>query len=129
MKTNSGLPVIEQPSGKPLKRRILGWPNTHLGWWPAGLAATFLTLFIINVAMLMTPTYEDFWRQTLLPFYVIFMLSCGLAAGIVGVIAVSSQHELSWLVWLAILIGLFVIVLVAGELIQLEQFLNAASIR
>jgi len=98
----------------PLKRRILGWPSTRLGWWSVGLAATFVALFIINVAVI-TSTLETLWRQTLLPFYVIFMLSCGLAAGIVGLIAVIWRHERSWLVWLTMLPGLFVIFLLLGE--------------
>jgi len=48
------------------------------------------------------------------------MLSCGLAAGIVGLIAVIRQRERTRLVWLAILTGLFVIVIVIGEFLQLE---------
>ena len=105
----------------PLKRRILGWPSTRLGWWSVGLAATFVALFIINVAVI-TSTLETLWRQTLLPFYVIFMLSCGLAAGIVGLIAVIRQRERSWLVWLAILTGLFVIVIVLGEFLHWSNY-------
>jgi hypothetical protein len=118
MKTEPELPVNVQASGQPLRRRILGWPSTRLGWWSVGLAATFVALFIINLAVI-TSTLETLWRQTLLPFYVIFMLSCGLAAGIVGLIAVIRQRERSWLVWLAILTGLFVIAIVLGELLQL----------
>ena len=111
------------PSGQPLRRRIFGWPGTRLGWWSVGLAATFVALFIINVAVI-SSTLETLWRQTLLPYYVIFMLSCGLAAGIAGLLAVIRQHERSWLVWLAILTGLFVIILVLGELLQLVGVLT-----
>jgi len=107
------------PSGQPLRRRTFGWPCTRLGWWSVGLAATFVALFIINVAVI-SSTLETLWRQTLLPYYVIFMLSCGLAAGIAGLLAVIRQQERSWLVWLAILTGLFVIVIVLGEFLQLE---------
>jgi len=84
------------------------------------LAAAFLALFILNVVVLsyMTPTVEELWRQTYLLPYVILMLSCGFAAGIVGLIAVIRQHERTWLVWFAILTGLFVLVLVFGELLQ-----------
>ena len=119
MKTDSELPVNVQPTGQPLRRRILGWPSTRLGWWSVGLAATFVALFIINVAVI-SSTLETLWRQTLLPYYVIFMLSCSLAAGIAGLLAVIRQRERSWLVWLAILTGLFVIVIVLGEFLQLE---------
>jgi len=40
---------------------------------------------------------------------------CGLAAGIVGLIAVIRRHERSWLVWLTILPGLLVLLFVLGE--------------
>jgi hypothetical protein len=36
-------------------------------------------------------------------------LSIGLAAGIVGLIAVIRRHERSWLVWLAMLPGLMIV--------------------
>jgi hypothetical protein len=50
-----------------------------------------------------------------LPFYGIAMLSCGLAAGIVGLIAVIRRQERSWLVWLTMLPGLMVVAFVLGE--------------
>jgi hypothetical protein len=93
-------------------------PATRLGWWAVRLAAAFLVLFIINSAVFMPLGQyapETWWRQTLLPFYGIFMLLCGLAAGIIGLIAVVRQHERSWLVWLTILPGAFVLFLVLGE--------------
>ena len=115
MKTDSGLPVSASPPGKPLRPQILGRPSTRLGWWSVGLAATFVILFIINSTVFMPSAVEVPWRQLLLPFYGIAMLSCGLAAGIVGVIAVIQRHERSWLVWLTILPGLFVLFFVLGE--------------
>jgi hypothetical protein len=45
----------------------------------------------------------------------IFMLLCGLVAGIVGLIAILRQHERSWLVWLAVLPMLWGIFMVLGE--------------
>lgn len=51
----------------------------------------------------------------MLPFYGIGMLACGLAAGVVGFIAVIRRHERSWLVWLTMLPGAFVIFFVLGE--------------
>jgi hypothetical protein len=93
-------------------------PVTRLGWWAVGLAAVFLGMFIINSAVFM-PAYQDpsndWWRQAFLPFYGIFMVLCGLAAGIVGLIAVIRKHERSWLVWLTILPGAFVLFLLLGE--------------
>jgi len=50
-----------------------------------------------------------------LPFYGIVMLLCGLAAGLVGAIAIIRQHERSWLVWLTVLAGALVVVFLLGE--------------
>lgn len=38
------------------------------------------------------------WRHITLPFYGIFMLLCGLGAGVVGLMAMIRNHERSWLV-------------------------------
>ena len=115
MKTDSGLPARVPPPGQPLRRRIWGWPSTRLGWWSVGLAATFVVLWIINSTVFMPSTVEVPWRTVVLPFYGIFMMLCGLAAGIVGLIAVVRGHERSWLVWLTMLPGLFVAFFVLGE--------------
>jgi hypothetical protein len=45
------------------------------------------------------------------------MLSCGLAAGIVGLMAVIRRQESSWLVWLTMLPGLMVLIFLLGELL------------
>ena len=93
-------------------------PGTRLGWWAVGLAAAFAVMFIINSLVFM-PAFqyaaEGGWHQTLLPFYGIFMLLCGLGAGMAGLIAVIRSHERSWLVWLTILPAAFVLFLVLGE--------------
>jgi len=93
-------------------------PNTLLGWWAVGLLAAFVVMFIIN-SVVFVPTSQGastaWWRQALLPFYGIFMLLCGLAAGVVGLIALIRKDERSWLVWLTILSCMFVIFLVLGE--------------
>jgi hypothetical protein len=43
------------------------------------------------------------------------MMLCGLAAGIVGLIAVIQKRERSWLVWLTIPPGAFVLFFALGE--------------
>jgi len=118
MKTDSEIPLDVTPSRQPLMQRILKWPSTRLGWWSIGLGVAFEVLWIINSTVGMHFSALVPWRQLVLPFYSILMLSCGLAAGILGLIATIKGHERSWLVWLAILPGLFVLLFVLGEFLM-----------
>jgi len=111
---------------KTISSHFIDKPHTKLGWWSVWLGVAFVVLFLINVAVLSLITDDASWRQMILPFYGIFMLICGLAGGIVGLIATIRKHERSSLVWLAILIGLFVLFLVLNELLQLVAFLIGA---
>ena len=115
METDSGLPVSAPPPSQPLWRRIIRWPRTQLGWWSVGLAVAFEILMIINSTIFMRLPEDVTWRVTVLPFFGIFMMLCGLAAGIVSLIVVTRQHERSWLVWLTLLVGLNALVFVLGE--------------
>jgi cadmium resistance protein CadD (predicted permease) len=98
-------------------------PGTRLGWWAVGLGATFVALFIINSAVFMpvfstTQNEQLSWvSRTLLPFYGIFMALCGLASGVAGLVAVLRKHERSWLVWLTLLPGAFMLLFILGELL------------
>ena len=80
-----------------------------------GLGILFVVLFLVNSFVFMPTSSDAPWRQVILPFYGIFMLLCGLAAGIIGLVAVIRRHERSWLVWLTLLPGLLVLFLVLGE--------------
>ncbi|RJP47267.1 MAG: hypothetical protein C4583_16830 [Anaerolineaceae bacterium] len=73
-----------------------------------GLMIAYVVMYIITMAVIAL-------RLSLPPVYGIFMLLCGLAAGIVGLIAITRQHERSWLVWLTLLPGAFVLFLLLGE--------------
>jgi len=97
--------------------RSTAWkrPGTKTGWWAVGLGVVFVLMFIINSIEFMAMTTNSWWQQNLLPFYGILMLLCGLSAGIMGLFAVIRKHERSWLVWLTILPGAFVLFLVLGE--------------
>jgi len=95
-------------------------PGTRLGWWAVGLAAAFVVLFAVNSAVWMQRSQDVpdvSWQRALLIAYGILMMLCGLAAGIAGLIAVIRKHERSWLVWLALLPGAFVLFLLLGELL------------
>ena len=101
---------------KTTSSHFLETPHTKPGWWSFWLMVAFVVMFIINSAIFHgTPTFNPSWGPTILPFYGIFMILCGLAARIVGLIAIIRRHKHSWLVWLPLLPGLFVLFLLLGE--------------
>jgi len=108
---------------KTISSHFLEKPHTRLGWWSVGLEVVFVVMFSINIAVMVLLTDATFWRGSILPFYAITMLLCGLAGGVVGLITVIRQHERSSLIWLAILTELFVLLLVLNELWQGVQLL------
>ena len=105
----------ELPTNPPAAGRIFNWPSTRPGKWAVGLAAVFVVMFIINAAVFMQLAEDVSWRQTVLPFYGIAMLLCGLASGILGLIAILRQRERSFLVWLPLLFALWVVFMLLGE--------------
>jgi hypothetical protein len=98
-------------------RGVFSLPSTRPGRWSVWLMVAFVVMFIINATVFMPSTVEIPLRTTILPFYGIAMLACGLAAGVVSLIAIIREHESSWLVWLPLLAGMFVLFFVAGELL------------
>ena len=115
MKTGSGAPSGDSLVVRPIWRRIFAPPSSRLGRWSAALMAIFVLLFMINSFVFMPARIEAPWRETLLPFYGITMLLCGLAAGVSALIALTRHHDRSWVVWLALLPGSLVLFLVLGE--------------
>lgn len=108
---------------KTASSHFFGMPSTRAGWWSMRLAVVFVVMFVANV-LIFSFADEELWRQTALPFYAPLMLLCGLAGGIVGIIAVTRWREHSSLVWLSILLGLFVLLIVVNELLQLVRYLQ-----
>ncbi|MHB1120311.1 MAG: hypothetical protein ACYC11_09655 [Bellilinea sp.] len=94
---------------------FLQLPSTKTGWWAVGLAVTYAGMGIINTFVFMRLPEDAPWRQTLLPYYGILMVLCGLSAGVVALIAVMRNGERSWLVWLTIVQWVFTLALVMGE--------------
>jgi peptidoglycan/LPS O-acetylase OafA/YrhL len=101
----------DRPPNTPLRKRILAPPSSRLGRWSATLMAIFVLLFMINSFAFMPAKDEAPWRQSLLPFYGIATLLCGLAAGALALVAVMRRHERSWLAWF----GALVLFLLLGE--------------
>jgi hypothetical protein len=83
-----------------MSNTFFGTPHTKLGWWSVGLAAANIVLVLA-------------W--SILPGGALLGFLCGLAGGIVALIAVVRHHERSWLVFLSILPMLNVFVFILGE--------------
>jgi hypothetical protein len=85
---------------KTASSHFLERPHTKLGWWAVGLATAS---FVLQFAWSILP--GGAWLSFL----------CGLAGGIIAIIAIIRQQERSWLVFLSILPMLGVFVFFLGE--------------
>jgi hypothetical protein len=90
-------------------------PGTKLGWWAVGLAVAFVVMYVFSAAVIWRLHTNTPWQMAVLPIYGILMLLCGLASGIVGLIALIRKHERSWVLWLTILPGAMMLFLLLGE--------------
>ncbi len=90
-------------------------PHSRPGRWALWLSAAFVVMFLINTFIFMPTSSDAPWRHVILPFYGIAMLLCGLAAMVLALIAVIREHERSWLVFLPLLPGLWVLFMLVGE--------------
>jgi hypothetical protein len=95
-------------SRSPFLRR----PASRLGWWAAGLAGAFMLMLLYNVFVSMVSRSNSASLQISLPNTGMPMVLCGLAGGVVGLVALIKNHERSWLVWLSLLVGGVILFLV-----------------
>ena len=100
---------------KTISNHFFETPHTRLGRWSIALAAAFVVMFLINSFVFMPTSSDAPWRHIVLPFYGILMLLCGLAAGIIGLVALVRPRERSWLVWLTVMPGAWVLFMLVGE--------------
>ena len=86
-----------------MRRRIAILPSTRIGWWAVGLAAANVAL--VHGWSLMGPlgAFPGF--------------ACGLAGGVVGLIAIFRHRERAVAVFAAVVPLLLVAIFIAGELL------------
>lgn len=101
-------------------------PQSRAGRVAQWLMVTFAGLFVLNQ---LSVAVQNDLRDTAIgqiatqmPVAVwmsvgFALLGVGLAASISALIAVIRHHERSWVLWLALLPGLFVVFLLVGELL------------
>lgn len=92
-------------------------PSTRLGWLSFWLAIAFAVMMGVNQTVLMNlPELEGLARGAVI-VYGLSMMAVGLTAGIAGVIAIWRKGERSaYVVLLPIIVGLFVLMFVLGEI-------------
>lgn len=79
-------------------------PQSRLGWWAVVFAAIF-TLLFIGVT------------SEIIRFSGFLIMSLGVIAGILLLVAIIWKKERSWLVWLMLIPGLFAILFALGEVL------------
>ena len=70
------------------------------GWWAIGLAGASIVLI---------------FAWSILPGGAILGFLCGIAGGVLALIAIIRQHERSWIVFLSLLPLFWVLVFILGE--------------
>jgi hypothetical protein len=112
----------------PLWRLVFSLPKIRLGRWSVGLAAVSVVLLIFGYGVfevLMVRVLGGYqqtqWEGVVITFYGITMLLCGLAGGVLSLIALIRRHECSALVWLAMLPGLFVVFMLAEFVVPVRR--------
>lgn len=112
------MPYFEAPQKTPPEASKSGFfhvPVTQMGRCAGGLALLFLSMFFINGLVMTRTTSDAPWRQSVLPFFGIAMVGCGLASGALGWLAILRHSERSWLAWLGASYGVFMLFLLLGE--------------
>jgi hypothetical protein len=88
---------IQSSVHKPLWRRLFSLPQTGPGWLSVVLAAVFVVLFSLDVAVFLPSPEVEPWLKT---FFGIVLLVYGLASGVEALYALIRCHERSVLSWL-----------------------------
>ena len=89
-------PPLWAPHTPPMWRRVASLPQTSLGWFAVGLTA--VSVWVVVCVRL--GVFE------LTPIPLLDLVLFGLAGAVAGLIAALRGHERSWLVWLAMVLGL-----------------------
>ena len=99
--------------------RITVLPKTSWGKWSVGLIAVFILFLVLFVILVASGQRggETFFSNLLLTVPMLLAVTCGVAAFVTGLIGIIKSKERSILVYLAILIGLYILVFCLGEVL------------
>ena len=100
-------------------KRIHFLPKTRLGKWSVSLIGIFITFILIFYALIEWADQrggDTFFSNLWLTIPILTAATAGISAFVTGVVSIIKKKERSILVYLSILIGLFVIVFISGEI-------------
>lgn len=98
---------------------LRGWPESRTGRWAttlAGLSVAGIVLLVLGFALnIVEPadSYTDSWTQLV---WGVGIWLCAVAALVAGLVAIVRHHDRSWMVVLAIALGLLPVVLLLSEI-------------
>lgn len=94
-------------------------PHTTLGKWSVGLFGAFIVLILIFFGFITAGQRggEGFFDNLYLAIPGVLSGVCGIAAFVVGIIAIVKQRERSALTYVAVIIGALITLWIAAEII------------
>ena len=94
-------------------------PKTKLGKWSVGLLGTIIVLLALFAVLVGTGQRggDNFFSNLWLTIPMLLAGSCALAGMVVGLMAIIKKRERGWLVFVAVVIGAFVTLFIAAELL------------
>ena len=118
MKTDAGLPAGTPASAQPWWRRVFSWPGTRTGWWSLGLMLGFFLFLCLMQALVASGQRggDTFFDNPWLSLPALAGALSALAAGLLAALAIIRRGERSLFSFLVLLLGLFVLLFLVGEI-------------
>jgi hypothetical protein len=118
MKIDPRHPEGAPPPVRPLWRRVFGRPNTRSGWWSVGLMVGFLVFFSLFLTLVASGQRggETFVSNPWLAWSILPAVGSAIAAGMMATVAIFWRRERSIFSFIALFLGLLVLVFVFGEI-------------
>jgi hypothetical protein len=98
-------------------------PTTRLGWWAVRLLVAFAALFVVGVSLVAAgqmsageAAFDNLWLTVPLTGVGLTAVLAGALAGAIAALAIVRRGERSVLEFFALLLGLFVLVFLLGEI-------------
>ena len=118
MKTDAGLPAGTPASAQPWWRRVFSRPGTRPGRWSLGFGLGFFLLLGLFQVLIASGQRggDTFFDNPWLSLPALAGALSALAAGLLAALAIIRRGERSLFSFLALLLGLFVLLFLVGEI-------------